>query len=213
MANHDKGCFCCRRIANDVSKYTSTVTKQSYTIDGNYTCKTNNCIYLVTCGICEEQYVGKTTTSMRKRHGFHRSDIKTNQCGLGMHFFRHAEKMGINMDTNMEDIMQYFNLSIITSSDKYPAEEWKDMEASLMQTLKTTQDHGGINIILERKHDQKQYKCNQCDFRANLKCNILNHKRREHSDYKVLCDRCGYTTNVSGHFKRHFKAKHAKYLL
>ena len=26
MANHDKGCFCCRRIANDVSKYTSTVT-------------------------------------------------------------------------------------------------------------------------------------------------------------------------------------------
>ena len=57
MANHDKGCICCRRIANDVSKYTSTVTKQSYTIDGNYTCKTNNCIYLVTCGICDKQYV------------------------------------------------------------------------------------------------------------------------------------------------------------
>ena len=143
----------------------------------------------------------------------HRWDIKANRCGMGSHFFLHAEEMGINMDTNMEDIMQYFNLCIITSSDKYSAEEWKDMEAIMMQTLKTTQEYGGINIILERKHDQKQYKCNQCDFRANQKCDISNHKRREHSDYKVLCDRCGYTTNVSGHFKRHFKAKHAKYLL
>ena len=208
MANHDKECFCCRRIANDVSKYTSTVTKQSYTIDGNYTCKTNNCIYLVTCEICKEQYVGKTTMSMKKRHTKHRNDIKANASGLGMHFFRHAEKMGINMATNMEDIMQHFNLCIITSSDKYPAEEWKDMEASLMQTLKTTQDHGGMNIRLERKHDQKQYKCNQCDFRAYIKRNIWEHKRREHSDYKVLCDQCGYTTNHLGHLKRHFKAKH-----
>ena len=93
MGKHDKECFCCRRIANDVSKYTSTVTKQSYTIDGNYTCKTNNCIYLVTCEICKEQYVGKTTMSMKKRHIQHRNDIKANASGLGMHFFRHAEKI------------------------------------------------------------------------------------------------------------------------
>ena len=146
--------------------------------------------------------------SMRKRHGFHRTDIKANRCGLGMHFFRHAEKMGINMDTNMEDIMQYFNLCIITSSDKYSAEEWKDMEASLMQTLKTTQDYGGINIILERKHDQKQYKCNQCDFRANGRDHIYEHKRRYHSGYKVLCDQCGYISNQLGHLHRHIKAKH-----
>ena len=192
MGKHDKECFCCRRIANDVSKYTSTVTKQSYTIDGNYTCKTNNCIYLVTCGICEEQYVGKTTMSMKKRHGNHRKEIKANAFGLGTHFFKHAEKMGINMDTNMEDIMQYFNLCIITSSDKYSAEEWKDMEAIMMQTLRTTQDHGGINIISEKTYKQKLYKCNQCDFRTNLKSNIAHHKRRTHSDYKVLCDQCGY---------------------
>ena len=213
MANHDKECFCCRRIANDVSKYTSTVTKQSYTIDGNYTCKTNNCIYLVTCGICEEQYVGKTTRSMSKRHMAHRSEIKANRFGLGMHFFRHAEKMGINMDTNMEDIMQYFNLCIITSSDKYSTEEWKDMEASWMQTLKTTQEYGGINIRLERKHDQKQFQCELCDFQANLKRSISNHKRRNHSDYMLVCEHCGYTTNQSSSLKRHVKAKHAKYLL
>ena len=213
MGKHNKGCICCRRIANDVSKYTSTVTKQSYKIDGNYTCQTNNCIYLVTCGICDKQYVGKTTMSMRKRHRDHRYDIKANIGGLGAHFFKHAEEMGINMDTNMEDIMQHFNLCIITSGDKYSAEEWKDMEASLMQTLKTTTEYGGINIILERRYDQKQFQCELCEFRANQKCDIAHHKRRNHTDYKVLCDRCGYTTNHLGHFNRHFKAKHAKYVL
>ena len=64
----------------------------------------------------------------------------------------------------------------------------------------------------KRKHDQKQYQCEQCDFRTNLKCNILNHKRRNHSDYKVLCDRCGYTTNINYNLKRNFKAKHPEYL-
>ena len=112
----------------------------------------------------------------------------------------------------MEEIMQHFKLCIITSADIYSTEKLKDMEADIMQTLKTTEEYGGINIILERKHDQKQFQCELCEFRANLKCTISHHKRREHSDYKVLCDRCGYTTNDSGHFKRHFKAIHAKYL-
>ena len=70
-----------------------------------------------------------------------------------------------------------------------------------------------MNIILERKHDQKQYKCKQCDFRANHKCNISQHKRRNHSDYKVLCNQCGYTTNDSGHLKRHVRRKHPEYLM
>ena len=104
--------------------------------------------------------------------------------------------------------MQHFQIIIITSAN----DKLKDMEASLMQTLKTTQDHGGMNIILERKHDQKQYKCEQCDFRANLKCNILNHKRRNHSDYKLLCDRCGYMTNDKSNFNHHVRAKHPEYL-
>ena len=213
MGKHNKGCICCRRMTNKISEYTSTVTRESYKIDDDYTCKSSNCIYLVTCGICDKQYVGRTTRSMIKRHWDHRRDIKANTVGLGAHFFKHAEEMGINMDTNMEDIMQHFNLCIITSADKYSKEEWKDMESNIMQTLKTTQQYGGINIILERRDDQKQYQCDKCDFRANHKNNIWNHKKRNHTDYKVLCDRCGYTTNQLGHFNRHFKAKHAKYVL
>ena len=68
-------------------------------------CNTSNCIYLVTCGICDAQYIGKTTMSMRERHVNHRSEIKTNQCGLGAHFSKHVEEMGIDMNSNMEQIM------------------------------------------------------------------------------------------------------------
>ena len=120
--------------------------------------------------------------------------------------------MGINLDTDMEDIMQYFNLVIISSAYKSSAEEWKDMEASLMQTMKTTQEYGGMNIRLEKTHDQKEWKCDQCDFRANFTSGISDHKRRVHSDYKVLCDQCGYTTNVKSHFNRHVRRKHPEYL-
>ena len=138
----------------------------------------------------------------------HRYEIKANIFGLGTHFLKHAEEMGINMNTNMEDIMQHFKLFIITSADKYSKEEWKDMEANFMQTLKTAQEYGGMNIILERRDDQKRYKCKQCNFRAISKDCISKHKKREHSNYMVLCDRCGYTTSVNSNFNHHVRAKH-----
>ena len=46
--------------------------------------------------------------------------------------------------------MQHFKLCIITSANICSIEEWEDMEAIMMQTLRTTQDHGGINIISEK---------------------------------------------------------------
>ena len=45
----------------------------------------------------------------------HRSEVKRKEDGVGAHFFHHAEELGINLDTNMEDIMQYFNITIIAS--------------------------------------------------------------------------------------------------
>ena len=120
--------------------------------------------------------------------------------------------MGIDIKSNMEDIKNYFKLIIITDIDNYSTVDWKDTEASMMQTLKTTQDHDGMNIILEREQNQKQWKCNQCDFRANRKKYISKHNKRDHSDYMLLCDQCGYMTNVNSHLKRHFRRKHPEYL-
>ena len=77
-----------------------------------------------------------------------------------------------------------------------------------MQTMKTIQEYGGMNIILERKQDQKLYKCKQCEFRANCRVYLSQHKRMEHTDYMLLCDRCGYISNQLGNLKRHVRAKH-----
>ena len=109
--------------------------------------------------------------------------------------------------------MQYFKLIILTDVDKYSTVEWKDMEASMMQTLKTNQEYGGINIRLERKQDQKQWKCVHCDFRANDRNNIYDHKRRHHSDYMLLCDQCEYMTNDKSNFDKHVDRKHPEYML
>ena len=41
----------------------------------------------------------------------HRSDIKANRSGLGSHFSKHAEEMGIYMDTNilkLKEIMERY---------------------------------------------------------------------------------------------------------
>ena len=87
------------------------------------------------------------------------------------------------------------------------------MEADIMQTLQTTEEYGGMNMILERKHNQKQYKCKQCDFKANQRSAISHHKRRDHSDYMLLCDRCRYMTNDKSNFNTHFRRIHPEYLL
>ena len=121
-------------MMNKIYEYTSTVTRESYKTDGNYTCKSPNCIYLVTCGICDKQYVGRNTRSMIKRHWDYRRDIKANTVGLGAHFFKHAEEMGINMDTNMEEIMRHLQIIIITSADKYSKEECKVSTSQTSQT-------------------------------------------------------------------------------
>jgi hypothetical protein len=41
--------------------------------------------------------------------------VNRKEDGVGAFFLHHAEELGINLDTNIEDIMQYFNLTIIAS--------------------------------------------------------------------------------------------------
>jgi len=49
------------------------------TIKGCHTCKTSNAVYLMTCNVCNKQYVGETSMALNKRINLHRSDWKTRQ--------------------------------------------------------------------------------------------------------------------------------------
>ena len=91
-------------------KYLTTKAKRQYRIKRHYTCQTTFCVYVVTCDLCSAQFTGQTTKTMRERHYGHRSEVKRKEDGVGAHFFNHAGKLGINLDTEMEDIMQPFNI-------------------------------------------------------------------------------------------------------
>jgi hypothetical protein len=82
---------------------------------------------------------------MKQRHYGHRSEVKRKKDGVGAHFFHHAEELGISLDTDMEDIMQYFKLTIIASVETDMP--WsRDRLDTLESDMMTMENYGGINL-------------------------------------------------------------------
>ena len=73
-----KKCIVCTFIHTS-TKFTSTVTGESFPISSNLSCKTNWLIYLITCKRCSKQYVGKTETTLYTRFNNTRSEIKNKK--------------------------------------------------------------------------------------------------------------------------------------
>ena len=89
----DAGCFKCRkgckvscRVMKETKYFCSTNTQKTYQIMQRLDCDSSFLIYLATCLRCGGQYVGKSTTSFKKRHSNHKKEIETGRGGLGNHF-------------------------------------------------------------------------------------------------------------------------------
>ena len=70
---------------------------------------------MVRC-LCDANYVGQTTQTMRKRHLGHRAEIRAGADGLGRHFKKH----GVGLDLKNEIVfennnMKHFELTVIES--------------------------------------------------------------------------------------------------
>ena len=63
----------------NTSQVISSKEKHSYPIRGNFNCKSNEIIYVMTCNICNIQYVGETSNCMNCRCRGHESSIRTNK--------------------------------------------------------------------------------------------------------------------------------------
>lgn len=89
----DTGCFkCTRKCAvckhiTENKKFTSTITKESFPITDHISCRYTWIIYLVTCKVCQKQYVGKTQTTRYTRFSNHRSDIRLYNTPRGKIYF------------------------------------------------------------------------------------------------------------------------------
>lgn len=82
----DTRCLLCKHSTN-ADSFKSPITGRTYKIFGNTSCRTDNCIYLISCKVCSKQYVGETG-DLRRRINNHRSTIKTKKVKepVGEHF-------------------------------------------------------------------------------------------------------------------------------
>ena len=94
-----KGTMHCKSNRCDVCNYvipsnsfTSHTTKRMYNINYQLNCISNNVVYLITCKVCELQYVASTSTKLRLRFNNHKSRLRV-----------HSRKS--NIDKESDDIV------------------------------------------------------------------------------------------------------------
>ena len=107
------------------------------------------CVYVLTCNLCSSQYTGQTTQNVQKRHYGHRSEVKRGEEGMGNHFYNHAKEMGINLETNLDDIMKHCKLTIVASVEPgAPGCKGRldRLEADIQNRFMTMERHGGMNL-------------------------------------------------------------------
>lgn len=72
---NDRRCQLCKYSVT-TSTFQSTATGDTYRIFSNLSCKSVNVIYLITCSICQEQYIGETGGPLNIRINLHRDHIR-----------------------------------------------------------------------------------------------------------------------------------------
>ena len=72
-------------ILHQGTTFESTHTNKQCKINFNFNCNSKNVIYLLTCRICQKQYVGSTTTKFRSRFNQNKSNF--NLYGKGRRGF------------------------------------------------------------------------------------------------------------------------------
>ena len=101
ICNHPQ-CECCKLIKN-VSHIHSTASHQTYPIEGTYTCKSMEVIYIITCSQCGIQYVGETGTTVGRRMRAHRNKLEG---GDNKPIYRHYRKKSHNFHEASLTIVQ-----------------------------------------------------------------------------------------------------------
>ena len=124
-------CQLCPRLREGV-KFTSNFTGLSYKIRHHLTCKSMYVVYLISCGLCNKQYTGKSINHMHVRHGGHRSEVENRSTELGVHF----------ATCGMENLQ----LQIIDCVKEGEDMGLLHLEGVWQNRLATFKVHGNINI-------------------------------------------------------------------
>ena len=92
-------------ILNECDNISSRQTRKTYGIRGKLCCSSTNVVYSLQCLICNKQYIGETSTTLRERMNHHRSAIVNynKDSALNLHLAMHQDKSDIKFSKyNME---------------------------------------------------------------------------------------------------------------
>ena len=59
---------------------------------------------------------------------------------------------------------------------------------------------------LKSKHQGVKYPCDQCDYKATQKGDLLRHLKSIHEGVKYPCGQCDYKATERSSLSRHFKS-------
>ena len=128
------------------SEIVSTATKQTFKIQTNISCNSNNLIYLIECDNCGLQYIGQTKRSLRHRFHNHRFDILNNRkTSVANHFNQLRCEMS---DCSITPIFKCPTLE----SEELTTKKRLEIEQYFISLLKTYQPFG-LNISKRKYPD------------------------------------------------------------
>ena len=65
-----------------------------------------------------------------------------------------------------------------------------------------------VEESLKRKHEEKKYQCNQCEFNSKKNDNLQIHIQSVHEGIKYPCSQCGYKATRTSYLKIHVQSVH-----
>ena len=130
-------CKMCHFIDPNVT-FKSSQTNHIYQIQKSGDCTTNNIIYLITCKLCNKQYVGQTQHNLQTRFRNHRFNIlhKNSLDSIGNHFSHDQHNIN-DMSVKIIEQIPYQNIHFRLQRENH----W-------MTKLNTLEPHG-LNIRTE----------------------------------------------------------------
>ena len=89
VSKFGKECDMCDNFLVCRNEFTCKVTVKTYKERGNLSCNSANVVYLISCKLCKDRYVGcPYKNNFKPRFRVHKSDINTgkDRCGVAKHF-------------------------------------------------------------------------------------------------------------------------------
>ena len=98
MVSHcGKKCDICDHFLVCRNKFTCKVTGKIYEVRENLSCNSPNVVYLISCKLCNDQYVRSAyKNNFKSRFRVHESDINTgnDRCSVAKHFLAKCTDLG-----------------------------------------------------------------------------------------------------------------------